>query len=110
MYDPDYCPRATEIRNYYYGYPHVFCFEHHEHFAYKTIYDYGPGGYRQGVHDMHDWCKANASDKWRCDMLRVMKAPSTGNQWSINELGGGDYWFFAFKDPEDMFVFQLRWA
>jgi hypothetical protein len=39
-----------------------------------------------------------------------MKAPSTGNEWHINELGGGDYIFAAFKDPEDFFIFRLKWG
>jgi len=109
-YDPDYIPRATEIRNYYQGYQHVHCFENRENFVYNRIYDYGPGGYRDGFHEICDWCEENLSGKWRYDMLRVMRAPSTGNQWAINELGGGDHWFFAFMDDEDYFMFKLQWG
>lgn len=109
-YDPDHSPRASQIDNYYNGYQHVHCFENRENFVYKRIYDYGPGGYRDGFHEICDWCEENLSGKWRYDMHRAMKAPSTGNRWSINELGGGDYWFFAFQDDEDYFMFKLQWG
>jgi hypothetical protein len=109
-YDPDRVPRATQIRNYYQGYQHVHCFENRENFVYKIIYDYGPGGYRDGFDEIYEWCEENLSGKWRYDMLRVMKWPSTGNQWEINELGGGDHWFFAFQNDEDYFMFKLQWG
>jgi len=109
-YDPDYVPCASQIHNYYQGYQHVHCFENRANYVYESIYDYGPGGYRDGFHEICDWCKENLSGKWRYDMLRAMKAPSTGNQWEVNELSGGDYWFFAFRDPEDYFMFKLQWG
>ncbi len=109
-FDPDYIPWAPQIRNYYNGYKHIHCFENYENFVYKRIYDYGPGGYRDGFHEICDWCEENLSGKWRYDILRVMKAPSTANQWEVNELGGGDHWFFAFMDDEDYFMFKLQWG
>jgi hypothetical protein len=109
-FDPDYVPRATQIANYYNGYQHVHCFENRENFVYKTIYDYGPGGYRDGFDEIYEWCEENLSGKWRYDMLRVMEAPSTANKWEVNELGGGDHWFFAFQDSEDYFMFKLQWG
>jgi hypothetical protein len=39
-----------------------------------------------------------------------MKAPSTGNEWTINELGGGDHVFIAFKNEQDLIMFALRWS
>jgi hypothetical protein len=44
------------------------------------------------------------------DFHRAMNAPGTAWEWHINELGGGDYIFAAFKDPEDFFMFSLKWA
>jgi hypothetical protein len=38
-----------------------------------------------------------------------MKAPATANEWEINELGGGDYIFVAFKEQRDYTWFILRW-
>ena len=110
MYDPDYCIRALEMANYYHGYKHVHCFENHKGFAYQTIYDFGPGGYRTGFNVICDWCEENLTNKWRYDCHRVIKAPSTANKWSINEIGGGDHYFFAFMDDEDYFMFKLQWG
>ena len=110
VYDKDYIPRATCIKNYYNGYKYIHCFENHNGYAYKTVHDYGPGGYKDGGGLIADWCEENLKHKWRCDGLRAMKAPSTGNEWEINELGGYDYYFFAFQDQEDYFLFKLYWG
>jgi hypothetical protein len=39
-----------------------------------------------------------------------MNAPGTAWEWHINELGGGDYIFIAFKDEVDFMMFMLKWA
>jgi hypothetical protein len=103
-YDPDIVWRATEIRNFYQGYPYVYCFENHRHEVYHWDV------HIDGTYVVGNWCDENCKDKYRMDFHRVMRAPSTGNEWHINELGGGDYIFAAFKDPEDFFIFQLKWA
>ena len=110
MYDPDYNIRATRIVDIYHGYPHVYCFENRKNFAYTLLYDWGPGGFRHGFDDIIDWCEENLRDKFRMDSHRVIKYPSTANQWEVNELGGGDYIFAAFKDPKDYTHFLLRWS
>jgi hypothetical protein len=33
-YDPDVVHRATRIKNFYHGYPYVYCFEDHNHNIY----------------------------------------------------------------------------
>lgn len=109
-YDPDYVPRATQIKNYYQGYKHIHCFENYENFVYKRIYDYGPGGYRDGFHVICEWCDEQLQGKWRYDCHRVINCPATANQWEINEIGGGDHWFFAFQNDEDYFIFKLQWG
>lgn len=109
-YDPDVFNRASRIKDFYHGYRYVYCFENRAHFAYELLYDYGPGGYRYGYHDIVDWCKKNIKTKHRTDVHRAMKEPSTAYQWEINELGGGDYLFFAFKDEKDFNWFLLRWS
>jgi len=103
-YDPDVVWRATEIRNFYQGYPYVYCFENHRHEVYHWDV------HIDGTYVISQWCDENCKSKHRMDFHRAMKAPSTGNEWHINELGGGDYIFAAFKDPEDFFLFQLRWS
>ena len=107
LYDPDYNIRATRIADYYHGYPYVYCFEDGHHFAYAHIADYGPGGIRWGFHDINDWCSENLSDKFRIDAHRVIK--SFGGEWEINDIGGGDYIFIAFKSETDYLHFRLRW-
>jgi hypothetical protein len=42
-------------------------------------------------------------------MHRAINYPSTGNQWTINEIGGLDYIFFACQDEQDFLMFNLRW-
>lgn len=103
-YDPDYNISASRIKDVYYGYSHIYCFENHKH----EIYEWDL--YLDGMYRVDKWCKENLKDKYRFDFLRVIKAPSTNNEWEINELGGGDYIFAAFKNPKDYTLFLLRWS
>lgn len=110
VYDPDHNVRASRITDYYHGYKHIHVIEQRDHYAYQCIYDYGPGGFREGWMDLIEWCEKNCKDKFRFDMHRAMKAPATAYQWEINELAGGDYIFAAFKDERDYMHFLLRWS
>ena len=38
--------RASTVDTYYPGYKFVFCFDQQTNYAYKLLYDYGPGGTR----------------------------------------------------------------
>jgi|688.fasta_scaffold1452166_1 hypothetical protein len=109
-YDPDRNIRCTRVKDYYHGYPYWHVFERSNHYCYKLLYDYGPGGHRCGYHDIIDWCEENAKGKHRTDFLRVIKYPSTGNEWEINEFVGGDHIFVAFKEERDYLMFVLRWS
>lgn len=116
QYDPDYNIRADRIRDYYHGYSYIHCFRSYEHYAYRLLYDYGPGGYRHGYDDIQEWVLNNCSRKARFDFLRVLELrviDQGGNareEWYINEIGGGDLIFAAFKDERDYMMFLLRWA
>jgi hypothetical protein len=68
------------------------------------------GDWLQGLSRLTEWCDANCTDKWRNDIHRVIKCPATANQWEVNELGGLDFIFFAFKNESDYINFVLRWA
>jgi hypothetical protein len=103
-YDPDVVHRATRIKNFYHGYPYFCCFENHQHEVY--YWDLGI----DGIYIADKWCKKNLKGKFRFDFHRVMRAPSTANEWEVNELGGGDHIFFACQDPKDYTLFLLRWA
>lgn len=102
-YDPDYNIRASRVKDYYHGYPYVHCVTDHDH----TIYFWDLGW--DGHYVIHNWCKENLKDKFRIDPLRVSKDRYT-NEWEVkNEIGGGDYYFIAFKEESDMMWFKLRW-
>jgi hypothetical protein len=110
QYDPDINWRASRVKDFYQGYPYWHIFENRNHYCYELLYDYGPGGYRYGYFDADDWCEENCKDKFRLDCHRVIKYPSTANQWEMNDLGGGDYIFAAFKNERDFFMFTLKWS
>ena len=110
QYDPDINWRATRVKDFYQGYPYWHIFENRNHYCYELLYDYGPGGYRYGYFDADDWCKEHCKDKHRFDIHRAIKYPSTANQWEMNDLGGGDYIFAAFKNERDFFMFTLKWS
>jgi hypothetical protein len=103
-YDPDINDRAISIKDYYHGYPYFYCFEDrkHEIYYWDVAID--------GVYVTNKWCKENLTGMFRFDFHRATKAPSTANEWVTNELGGGDYIFFACKDPKDYTLFLLRWT
>lgn len=104
QYDTDISPRSTRIKDFYCGYPYWYIFENREHQIYwwDMAYD--------GSADIITWCEDNCRDKFRFDCFRVIKYPSTAGQWEMNEIGGGDYYFAAFKDERDFLMFTLRWA
>jgi hypothetical protein len=116
MNDPDYNIRATKITDYYHGYPYWHVFENRDHYCYKLLYDYGPGGHRYGYHDIVEWCEKNIKHKHRLDFLRVFQQTPIGldgpgkPEWWINEIGGGDHIFIAFKDPKDLLWFTMKWV
>ena len=103
-YDTDINNRATKIKNFYQGYPYIYCFEDHNHMVYDwdIVYD--------GIYVATNWCKENLTGKFRFDFHRCTRAPSTANEWEVDGLGGGDFIFFACKDPKDYTLFLLRWT
>lgn len=105
--DPDICHRADDVKQFYHGYEFVHCIKDHRNRAYELLYDYGPGGYRYGYHDITDWCKQHCKQKYRMDIHRIWEH---GDRFLINGLGNSDYLFYAFKDQKDYINFILRWA
>ena len=101
-YDPDYNIRATRVKDYFHGYSHLHCFENRTHQIYwwDMAYD--------GSREIVEWCEEHCQGKFRFDALRVIK--DYWGEWTVNEIGGGDYYFVGFKDELDAFNFKLRWA
>lgn len=109
QYDPDISRGSSYIRNWYHGYCYVHCFESYEHYAYRLLYDYGPGGHKNGFDEINEWCAANCQEKWRFDIHEVIDDKYT-RDWYINGIAGHDLVFFAFKDETDFLHFILRWS
>ena len=106
--DPDVNMYANHLDDFYKGYPYIYAIEDFNHYAYDTLYDYGPGGTAYGFNEMEAWCHEKIRWNFRVDIHRVWK-----DQWgkySLNDIGGGDIIFFAFKREQDFTHFLLRWA
>jgi len=124
LYDPDYNKDATKVTNYYKGYKYIHVFEDTKHYAYQTIYDYGPAGHRDGYFDILEWAEKNCKGKYRADMHRAIHIDRPNREWLIFNGSMIDYnshfvyapqninihyLFFAFKDEQDYTWFKLRW-
>ena len=105
VYDKNRNNRADTLDTYYHGYPYFVVFESSRGDPW-TRYP----TWIEGYDAIQSWCKENCKDKWRSDIHRVMRAPSTAYQWELNDIGGGDALFFAFKSQEDCFIFKLKWG
>ena len=103
-YDPDINSRANKIKHIYHGYPYVYGFENRLHQIYCWDLDY------DGSREIIDWCEKNCQGKFRYDFFRVNESSTPTQQWEIDEISGRDYYFAAFKNEEDYFLFKLRWA
>lgn len=114
--DPDVIRHADRVSNFYKGYKYVYQCTNAEHYAYRRLYDYGPGGARYGYDDILDWCNKKSRFKWRVDIHRVLKQTGLGldgseePDWFFNDIGGSDYIYFAFQNEQDYIMFLLRWA
>lgn len=111
-YDPDVNPRGYYIRKeHYFGYPHVHCVESRDHHAYTHTWHTlnTERCIRFGVDDIIAWCDENCTQKFNFDCHRVVTS-FWKNEWKKNDIGGSDYYFFAFKSEHDYLLFLLRWS
>lgn len=110
-YDPDHNFRASKVKDYYHGYRYVVQFTTARADPFIRF-----GTWMEGLESITDWCRNNCQDKWRHDIMRVYKQTALGwdgdseEEWWINDIGGGDVLFFAFKDEQDAFLFKLTWG
>lgn len=105
--DPYVEKYANHLDDFYKGYPYVYPINYN-HYAYRNLYDHGPGGTRYGYNEMSDWCDEKIRLNYRVDIHRVWV-----NQWGkaeLNDIGGSDIIYFAFKYEKDFTHFLLRWA
>ena len=101
--DPDRNIRASRIKDYYHGYTHLVAFESSQGDPWSRY-----PSWIDAYSAIEEWCKENCEDKWRTDIHRVIK-DYWGN-WELNDIGGIDSLFFAFKNQEDCFMFKLKWG
>lgn len=107
--DPDVEKYARFVEDFYVGYKYVYACPNPTHYAYELLYDYGPGGQRFGYEEMNDWCHDKIRWNFRCDYHRVLENHPTGKM-ELNDIGGYDIIYFAFKRQQDFTHFLLRWA
>ncbi len=109
--DTDTNQRATRITDWYCGYPYVMTFT-------DPLGDIWTkhGDWLQGLAVVNQWCKENLKHGYRYDIHRVISQGAIGldnvadYEWEINEIGGLDFVFFAFKDEADFLWFSLKWG
>ena len=101
--DPDRNTRANRIKDYYHGYPYIVAFESSQGDPW-TRYP----SWIQAYSAIQEWCQQNCQDKFRSDIHRAMR--DYWDNWVLNDIGGSDALFFAFKDVNDAFMFKLKWG
>ena len=106
--DPNVNRYANHLDDFYKGYPYVYAVKDYGHYAYQLLADYGPGGSIYGYNKIKDWLDEKIRLNYRVDIHRVWV-----NQWGkaeLNDIGGSDIIYFAFKHEKDFTHFLLRWA
>jgi len=106
--DPFVNQRANNVESFYTGYKYIYKCEL-DHFAYHMIYNYGPGGARFGIDEIHEWCKKHITFDYRIDYHSIFKS-KFGTHEFINDIAGTDAIFIAFKHEKDLMHFILRWT
>lgn len=110
-FDEDTNQRATRIVDWYAGYPYVVVFVDPLGDIWTKY-----GDWLQGLAIIEEWCRENTVHCWRSDCHRVIRYGAIGlnnaatYEWHLNEIGGLDYMFFAFKDEADALWFKLKWG
>lgn len=109
LFDQRVDKRATNVRNYYFGYPHVYIFNR-PHLIYEWDIWFN------GENEVVGWVNQHCQNGFRFDALRVTPQQGIGldgrseTNWFIDEMGGGDFIFVAFADSKDYTMFLLKWT
>jgi len=101
VYDPGYNIRATNLQQVYHGYTRYHVLDDDRSWSYLNWI------IPADINLIDQWCKQTLKHGYRVDMHRIVP---TYHGWEINEIGGGDYYVFAFKDEKDYMWFTLKWA
>lgn len=101
-FDPDIGPMARWVHTYYHGYKHVWPYPN------PDLARPGSGLFSEEQREqMVKWCEDNCRGKWRNDWHRGYW--DRNGYYEFNEIAGGDYMFFAFKEESDYVWFRLVW-
>lgn len=116
-YDTDIIRYATLVSQFYHGYTYIHPIE-----SSKSLEDQY-GDWLIGLSEMGKWCEHNLSEKFRYDIHRVIRERglihneyddtmlwTEIDDYSMNDLGGQDVLFFAFKSKKDYTWFKLKWS
>jgi len=98
--------RATRIKDIFHNFEHVIIvdsdkfFDHQEPFAWVPCQDA-----RQYM-----WPQRDLGNNAVWSFERVIKYPSTANEWTVNELGGEDKVFVATNNDRDATMITLKYS
>ena len=106
--DPDVNQYCIYLDQFYKGYPYLYSISDYRHYAYHLLADHGPGGRVYGYDEMKDWLDKKIRWNYRVDIHRVWIDQS--GRAELNDIGGSDIIYFAFKREQDFTHFLLRWA
>lgn len=106
--DPNVNNYANHLDDFYTGYSYIYAIKDYSHFAYQMLADYGPGGLRFGYDEIRDWLDEKIRLNYRVDIHRVWV--DQYGRAELNDIGGSDIIYFAFRHEKDFTHFLLRWA
>jgi len=97
--------RATRIRDIFCNFEHIIIVDPDKFFAYDPFVWALKKDAKQ-----YFWPQRALGENsvWRWE--RVIRAPSTGNEWSVNELGGEDTVFVATNSERDAIMIALKYS
>jgi hypothetical protein len=97
--------RATRVRDIFHNFEHIIIVDPNKFFTYDPFVWALKKDAKQ-----YFWPQRALGENavWRWE--RVIRAPSTGNEWSVNELGGEDTVFVATNSDEDAVMIALKYG
>ena len=98
--------RATRIKDMFKKFEHVIIVNPGKFFSHEEMGWWIPC--QDAKQYFHPQRKLGDNAVWRFE--RVIKYPSTGNEWEVNELGGCDTVFVATNNREDAIMIALKYA
>ena len=96
--NPGIDPRATSVTEYFRGYKYVVTLPWRNE---------SPDVMQENI---YCWLAENNITEFAQNILRVSTGYSADDTaYVIDDIFGGDFWFWAFKNESDAILFALRW-